>query len=112
MKFINRKSQSGIKIFAIVCLAASFGTGVFAAQPVTSGEGRIGGYSIEDKSMAGHYGDANDEFVAVSRVEVGNAKASPENKPKMTKKKDSRLGAFSAEDKAMLGRYGDQDDGS
>jgi hypothetical protein len=112
MKFIGRKSQFKAKRFALVCLAASFGAGIFTVQPVMADEGRIGGFSLEDKSMAGPYGDANEEFVAVSRVPVGKAKMSPENKPKMTKKKDNRLGAFSSEDDAMLGRYGDKDDGS
>jgi hypothetical protein len=104
------KSGSMMKRLATSCLLVSLGVVAFAGQPVLAEESRVGGYTLEDRSMRGHYGDLNDDYVAVSKVEVSKSSMSSEKKQKMTKK-DNRLGAFSAQDNAMLGRYGDKDDG-
>ncbi len=99
-----------LKRFVTTCLVVSFGVATFTVQPVLAEEGRLGGFSLEDHSMLGRYGDVNDEAMTVSSVEISNSKMSADTKHKMHKK-DNRLGAFSAQDNAMLGRYGDKDDG-
>jgi hypothetical protein len=107
---VATKSGSMMKRLATSCLLVSLGIVAIAGQPVLAEESHLGGYTLEDRSMRGHYGDLNDDYVAVSKVDVSKAKMSADKKKQMPKK-DSRLGAFSAQDNAMLGRYGDKDDG-
>jgi|GEM_PF-3720223 len=107
---VAEKSDNMTKRLATTCLVVSLGIVAFAGQPAAAEESRLGGYTLEDQSMLGRYGDMNDEWVATSTVEVSKAKMSPEAKKKMPKK-DNRLGSFSMQDNAMLGRYGDKDDG-
>ncbi|WP_455365111.1 hypothetical protein [Kaarinaea lacus] len=110
LSVVDAKSRGMMKRLATACLVASLGVVAFASQPVAAEEGRLGGFSLEDQSMLGHYGDVNDEWVAASTVEVSKSRMNAETKKTMPKK-DSRLGAYSMQDKAMLGRYGDMDDG-
>lgn len=123
MKFVNGVGQSKsiqpvmgdnessfLNRIATGCLVLSLGVAIFGSQQaLAEQDNRLGGYTMEDESMLGRYGDANDEWVEVSSVGISNSQMSSETKRKMPKS-DNRLGAYSLQDDAMLGRYGDKDD--
>ena len=107
-------NDSGLlKKVATACLVVSLGVAIFGSQQaLAESEGRLGGYTLEDESMLGRYGDVNDEWVGssnVSNVSISSTQMSAQIKRSMPKS-DNRLGAYSMEDDAMLGRYGDKDD--
>jgi hypothetical protein len=108
---VMENSESNLlKKIATGCLVLSLGVAIFGSQQVLAGDtGRLGGYTLEDESMLGRYGDLNDEWVSVSSVEISSSKMSTQIK-RSAPKQDNRLGAYSMQDDAMLGRYGDKDD--
>ena len=110
---IENSDNNVLKKLATGCLVLSLGVAIFGSQQVLAeSEGRLGGYTLEDESMLGRYGDVNDEWVgtsSVSSVGISSTQMSSQMK-RSNSKPDNRLGAFSMEDDAMLGRYGDKDD--
>ncbi|WP_455199946.1 hypothetical protein [Kaarinaea lacus] len=102
--------SSMLKKIATGCFMLSLGVAIFGSQQaLAEQDNRLGGYTLEDESMLGRYGDVNDEWVEVSNVSISKSQMSVEKKRKMPKS-DNRLGAYSMQDDAMLGRYGDKDD--
>lgn len=102
--------SSLLKKIATGCLVVSLGIAIFGSQQaLAEQDSQLGGYTMEDESMLGRYGDVNDEWVGVSSVGISSTQMSSQTKKKMPKS-DNRLGAYSMQDDAMLGRYGDKDD--
>lgn len=106
---VGNNQSSLIKIVTTAGLLLALSVAVFGSQQARAEEGRLGGYTLEDESMLGRYGDVNDEWVEVSNVSIKRTEMSTKNKRSM-QKKDNRLGAYSLQDDAMLGRYGDKND--
>lgn len=104
------------KPVATLCLATILSIAVFGTSVAIAGNSsdkrkdeRLGGFTLEDESMLGRYGDFNDEWVPATRVQISRNQMSEETR-RRTPKKDNRLGAFSSQDDAMLGPYGDKND--
>ena len=99
-----------LRRLATACLVASLGVAIFGSQQtLAEQDAQLGGYTMEDESMLGRYGDVNDEWVSASSVGISSTKMSAEMK-RGAPKQDNRLGAYSMQDDGMLGRYGDKDD--
>ena len=126
MRFVNDFGQSKViqsitgnsksnllRRLATGCLVVSLGMAIFGSQQALAEQGgSLGGYSMEDESMLGRYGDVNDEWVgasSVTNVGISSSQMSANSKQSVPKQ-DNRLGAYSMQDDAMLGRYGDKDD--
>jgi uncharacterized protein YifE (UPF0438 family) len=114
---VNSKIEEGFgKPLVTACLIMTLSIAVFGASTVLAEQNskkfkdeRLGHYTLEDESMLGRYGDVNDEWTPVAKVQVSQSEMTQQRKRKMPKK-DSRLGAFSMQDDAMLGAYGDKND--
>jgi hypothetical protein len=128
---MSSKNQVGVTVFQSVkyslkdgfnkslvtsCLAAVLSIGVFSSSVAMADEAgnkrkdeRLGGFTLEDGSMLGRYGDVNDEWVPAARVQISSNEMT-EQRSRKAPKKDNRLGAYSTQDDAMLGPYGDKND--
>ncbi len=94
---VGNNQSSLIKIVTTAGLLLALSVAVFGSQQARAEEGRLGGYTLEDESMLGRYGDVNDEWVEVSNVSIKRTEMSTKNKRSM-QKKDNRLGAYSLQD--------------
>lgn len=114
---VKESFKSGLaKPLATSCLTvaltiAVFGGSVAMADDVGNKrkDERLGGFTLEDGSMLGRYGDVNDEWVPAARVQISENEMT-EERSRRAHKKDNRLGAYSMQDDAMLGPYGDKND--
>jgi hypothetical protein len=128
---MSSRSQVGVTVFQSVkgtfkggfakplatsCLTIALSVGIFGGSVAMAGDAgnkrkdeHLGGFSLEDGSMLGRYGDVNDEWVPAARVQISGNEMTKE-RSRRAPKKDNRLGAYSMQDDAMLGPYGDKND--
>lgn len=114
---VSSEYKSGlVKPAVTFCLTVVLSVGIFGGSAAMADQAgnkhkgeRLGGFTLEDGSMLGRYGDVNDEWVAPTKVQVSRSEMTEKSKRKMPKK-DNRLGSYSLQDDAMLGHYGDKND--
>ena len=93
--------------FIALIVLSLVSTGQVFADNSKRKDERLGGYTLQDESMLGRYGDVNDEWVQSASVAV---KSEPMKKSSTPKKAVGKLGGYTMEDQSMLGRYGDHND--